>query len=218
MAKGTPLTDTDRWPWLLALAEAAQARVRSGRRVVVACSALKASYRDVLRTASLPGDTLGAGHSSQSSHGQAQSPQTSVHDAGCGHGLQASTLQQPGETAARPRVQFVLLDPPKHVLEQRLLSRAAAGGHFMPPTLLDSQLATLERGEQSASTIQAVNEEGDVPPGSSMGLGSPSQQAAAKDGACSDFLMVFDGSGCDGYPETEVIVDSIAAAVKQNTS
>ena len=36
---------------------------------------------------------------------------------------------------------FVLLDPPRAILEQRI---AARRGHFMPPTLLDSQLSTLE--------------------------------------------------------------------------
>jgi gluconokinase len=39
------------------------------------------------------------------------------------------------------RVQFVHLTGPRAVLEQRLKARR---GHFMPPTLLDSQLATLE--------------------------------------------------------------------------
>jgi gluconokinase len=39
------------------------------------------------------------------------------------------------------RVQFVHLTGPRAVLEGRLKARR---GHFMPPTLLDSQLATLE--------------------------------------------------------------------------
>ena len=37
---------------------------------------------------------------------------------------------------------FVLLDPPRAILERRIAGRH---GHFMPPALLDSQLATLER-------------------------------------------------------------------------
>lgn len=53
MKLGIPLTDTDRWPWLIALAQAAHSRVQQGRRVVVACSALKSSYRQVLRTGRL---------------------------------------------------------------------------------------------------------------------------------------------------------------------
>mmetsp|Transcript_38663 Transcript_38663/g.86005 ORF Transcript_38663/g.86005 Transcript_38663/m.86005 type:complete len:280 (+) Transcript_38663:169-1008(+) len=42
-------------------------------------------------------------------------------------------------------VGFVLLDPPMGVLEAHVQQRAAAGSHFMPPSLLRSQLATLER-------------------------------------------------------------------------
>jgi len=37
---------------------------------------------------------------------------------------------------------FVLLDPPRDELERRMTTRL---GHFMPPTLLTSQLDTLER-------------------------------------------------------------------------
>ena len=48
MAAGVPLTDADRAPWLAALAERI-ATARSGRGVVVSCSALKRTYRDVLR-------------------------------------------------------------------------------------------------------------------------------------------------------------------------
>ncbi|HEY3869089.1 MAG TPA: gluconokinase, GntK/IdnK-type [Actinocrinis sp.] len=51
MAAGHPLDDADRRPWLAALAAhtAAMARARGG---VVACSALKRTYRDELRDAS----------------------------------------------------------------------------------------------------------------------------------------------------------------------
>ncbi|HVU08556.1 MAG TPA: gluconokinase [Verrucomicrobiae bacterium] len=40
-----------------------------------------------------------------------------------------------------PRIQFVHLTGPRAIIEERLKNRR---GHFMPPTLLDSQLATLE--------------------------------------------------------------------------
>ncbi|MFN3278156.1 MAG: gluconokinase [Paracoccus hibiscisoli] len=43
MSKGQPLTDADRLPWLAAVAAA----LRPG--TVVACSALRRSYRDLLR-------------------------------------------------------------------------------------------------------------------------------------------------------------------------
>jgi gluconokinase len=47
MSNGIPLTDADRWPWLSAVCHA----LASHDRVVVTCSALKKSYRDLLRTA-----------------------------------------------------------------------------------------------------------------------------------------------------------------------
>lgn len=49
MAAGLPLTDEDRKPWLEALRGLIADHLRTGRRMVLACSALKASYRDILR-------------------------------------------------------------------------------------------------------------------------------------------------------------------------
>jgi gluconokinase len=48
MHSGIPLTDEDRWPWLEAVAAWIDKARRSGGHGVVACSALKRSYRDVL--------------------------------------------------------------------------------------------------------------------------------------------------------------------------
>ena len=48
MAAGIPLTDDDRWPWLAAIGAWMDARNAAGSGVV-ACSALKRRYRDVLR-------------------------------------------------------------------------------------------------------------------------------------------------------------------------
>jgi gluconokinase len=96
MAKGIPLTDDDRWPWLdLVGSELAKARGR-GESVVVSCSALKQTYRDRLRRES--GGTL----------------------------------------------YFIFLTGDPKVLEQRMGART---GHFMPASLLQSQLATLESPE-----------------------------------------------------------------------
>lgn len=49
MAAGTPLDDRDREPWLEVVGRTIAASTASGRRVVVACSALKRNYRDMLR-------------------------------------------------------------------------------------------------------------------------------------------------------------------------
>lgn len=92
MASGTPLTDDDRWPWLRTLRDWMGGQAAVGRSTIVTCSALKKSYRDVLREAD--GDEF-----------------------------------------------FILLDAPADVLADRM---AARKGHFMPASLLDSQLATLE--------------------------------------------------------------------------
>jgi gluconokinase len=48
MASGQPLDDADRAPWLAALHAALAADARVGRDVVLACSALKESYRRAL--------------------------------------------------------------------------------------------------------------------------------------------------------------------------
>ena len=90
MAAGHPLTDDDRWPWL-ALVGAALADA-SDTGLVMACSALKRSYRDAI-------------------------------------------------LAEAPGTRFLLLTAPKGILAERMSKRR---GHFMPTTLLDSQLATLE--------------------------------------------------------------------------
>ena len=92
MAAGIPLTDADRAGWLRSLALRIRAAKQAGNGLVVACSALKRSYRDILR-------------------------------------------------AEADDVRFILLRGSKELLAQRL---AARSGHFMPATLLDSQLATLE--------------------------------------------------------------------------
>jgi len=92
MSGGLPLTDEDRQVWLAAIAARLDAARRAGPGLVVSCSALKRSYREVLR-------------------------------------------------AGRADVRFVYLDGTRALLEQRLAGRR---GHFMPSSLLDSQLAILE--------------------------------------------------------------------------
>ena len=48
MSAGQPLTDDDRWPWLQAIADEIDRSCKRGERVVIACSALKRVYRDIL--------------------------------------------------------------------------------------------------------------------------------------------------------------------------
>lgn len=90
MAAGTPLTDEDRWPWLATVGS--ELAVAGSGGLVLACSALRRSYRDAIR---------------------AQAPDTV----------------------------FLHLHGSKEVLGSRIEGRS---GHFMPATLLASQLATLE--------------------------------------------------------------------------
>jgi len=51
MASGVPLEDDDRDPWLRRIVERVRSERSAGRNVVVACSALKHSYRDILSAA-----------------------------------------------------------------------------------------------------------------------------------------------------------------------
>ena len=48
MHRGEPLTDEDRWPWLHAIAAWIDATRRVGNHGVIACSALKRAYREIL--------------------------------------------------------------------------------------------------------------------------------------------------------------------------
>jgi gluconokinase len=93
MVAGIPLTDDDRRGWLTAIAARLREAKRAGVGLVVSCSALKRSYRDLLRS-------VGAAD-----------------------------------------VRFVHLAGSRALLAERMANRR---GHFMPPSLLESQLAILE--------------------------------------------------------------------------
>ncbi len=93
MRAGQPLTDDDRWPWLARTRGWIDARLASGEGGVVACSALRRAYREVL-------------------------------------------IRGQEDT-----VRLVSLEATPSLLSERLARRT---GHFFPPDLLDSQLATLE--------------------------------------------------------------------------
>jgi gluconokinase len=105
MQSGTPLTDQDRWPWLRAIAREIDAMRARGESAVIASSALKRAYRDIM-----------------------------IGD--------------------RPDVALVYLKGSKDLIARRM---AARKGHFMPPTLLDSQFATLEEpGEGERPIVVSI--------------------------------------------------------------
>ncbi|QDC40042.1 MULTISPECIES: gluconokinase [Sphingobium] len=111
MRGGRALTDEDRWPWLDRLGQAAADAIAAKGAAVLACSALRRSYRDRLRAA------IGA------------------------------------------PVRFVLLENSRDQLLARLCNRP---GHYMPASLLDSQLATLERPQPDEGAMILTT---DTPPG-----------------------------------------------------
>jgi gluconokinase len=49
MMSGVPLTDADRWPWLQIVGAWMDQQIAAGKSGIMACSALKRSYRDYLR-------------------------------------------------------------------------------------------------------------------------------------------------------------------------
>ena len=106
MAAGVALTDADRHDWLLALAARLKAAADAKVALVVSCSALKRSYRDLLRGAS-------------------------------------------------SELAFVHLHGDAAELNARMAARV---GHYMPASLLASQLATLEApgADEHALTIDAA--------------------------------------------------------------
>lgn len=53
MRAGVPLTDADRTPWLIAVRDQMEAYADAGQPVVVACSALRRSYRETLAATSV---------------------------------------------------------------------------------------------------------------------------------------------------------------------
>lgn len=58
MRAGTPLTDDDRWPWYAALRARIEERKACDGPYILACSALKAIYREKLQNGDLPQDFL----------------------------------------------------------------------------------------------------------------------------------------------------------------
>src|SRR5690606_3020224 len=49
MARGTPLDDEGRWPWLDLIGQQLATAIANGENIVLSCSSLKKIYRDRLR-------------------------------------------------------------------------------------------------------------------------------------------------------------------------
>lgn len=109
MSAGIPLTDDDRWPWLARVADWVDGQLDAGKSGVIACSALKRSYRALI-------NRRGSG------------------------------------------VEFVYLAVGKSELQDRVSHRPA---HFMPASLLESQLAALEPPTDAEPAIR-VDAEADA--------------------------------------------------------
>ena len=81
--------------------------------------------------------------------------------AGCGTGSQlhvnsgsGSGLGSGSGSGSSLLLRFVLLRVPRAVLQQRVAGRAAEGCHFMPASLVDSQLELLRVGEEERDVIE----------------------------------------------------------------
>jgi gluconokinase len=106
MHRGHPLTDEDRWPWLETIGAWISDEVASGASAVVTCSALRRTYRDLLRR-------------------------------------------------DRPAVRFLHVTAKPETIRERIEHRS---GHYMPASLLPSQLATLEPLEPDEPGVEVASE------------------------------------------------------------
>lgn len=115
MHQGIPLTDEDRWPWLEAIAAFIDETRAAGKHAVIACSALKRAYRDIIvgrrpdvRILYLRGSEALIARRIATRHGHFM-PAALLHS-------QFETLEEPG---ANERPIVVSIEPrPREVVEQ----------------------------------------------------------------------------------------------------
>ncbi|WP_135228466.1 gluconokinase [Deinococcus fonticola] len=100
MARGQPLNDNDRQPWLEILHRLLADHVREGRPLVLACSALKQKYRDTLMQG-MDGVALVYPHGSQDLIAER------LRERGSSHFMPVSLLDS----------QFETLEPPTNAIE-----------------------------------------------------------------------------------------------------
>jgi gluconokinase len=108
LKRGAPLDDEDRLPWLTAIRDTIRAAIDRGENAVIACSALKESYRRMLRI--------------------------------------------------NAEVVLIHLQANPELIDERLKHRT---GHFMNPSLIQSQFETLEEPE-AALQIDAGLSPGEI--------------------------------------------------------
>ena len=109
MAAGHALDDADRWPWLTLVSHWLRDRPEGG---IIGCSALKRSYRDLIRSAA-------------------------------------------------PDTVFIHVHGTRELLAERMQTREE---HFMPASLLESQLATLEplQEDETGTVVDIAGPPGEV--------------------------------------------------------
>jgi gluconokinase len=161
MSRGEPLTDADRMPWLVSVRRAAVEAIESNSggemlAVVVACSALKASYRDVLRGKHAD---IGAKRDGAPC-GEAVTADGEKGDTGRLWVEEGRVVEHGGDVTlawqeAPSRTYFVHPFGPPSILRERLTARKS---HFMNANMLASQLDTLENpaeiGEEDVVEIR----------------------------------------------------------------
>ena len=171
MTRGEPLTDADRAPWLVSVRRAALKAVEcNARGVVVACSALKASYREVLRgeranlnlDARSRGDACGeatvtAGDENSDGGEEAEEGRRELERRlGTDEGIMVGASMA-GQANRGPPARTVFVHPfgERRVLMERMMKRES---HFMKGSMLGSQIEILEnpslRGESGIIEIR----------------------------------------------------------------
>lgn len=139
MSRGEPLSDADRAPWLKIIRErATELTHESPRQVVIACSALRRAYRDLLRgkpvdlVTPAPVPALPVAHPAGETSAEAKAEE-------------GTDVQEVVANTSPPlKTYFVFIRGPREVLLDRMQKRK---NHFMKASMLDSQLATLEDPE-----------------------------------------------------------------------
>jgi len=165
MANGIPLTDEDREPWLALIRRTADRICEREEHehhpddpppelkgVVIACSALKRHYRDILRgekpqshqpppKEDLPTDLPALTHEVEGSDQAGPAPSTSTEE-------EKKELSRPAQKSLRTF--FVYIKGSPELLEERMKARK---NHFMKVGMLRSQLQTLESPEGEEGVV-----------------------------------------------------------------